>query len=276
MNTPNAKLYKYFAPARKDFFTDWMLRFTQPGALNDPFELRPHIAGYGTREEVFAIAANKWEKHNEFEYQDFIKSHGNIISYADYRAGMEDKRLPMIEEAIAKSPEANAEMARKINEMMNAGVGILSLCAHDENLLMWAHYADSHRGFLVEFNTASPFFSQEKPPAHVNPSEEEAADFAKEYGRLRPVHYSEERPSVVITQMTFDLLLTKGIPWKYEDEWRMLMPLNYADKQGAEHLGYSVCLFRVPPSAVNRVILGSSSDADLLGSCQSSCRIFVV
>jgi len=259
-----ANLYKYFGPSRRGIFIDWLIRFTQPGALNDPFEMRPHIAGYGTPEEVFEIAANKWEMHNEYEYGEFVKRSGNTISYEDYRAGMEKHRLPMIHEALAKSPEINTKMARKIDEMMNTSVGILSLCACHDSLLMWAHYGDSHRGFVVEFDTTSPFFKQERPPVHATASEEEAAQFAEEYGRLRVVRYSDERPSVVVTKMSFDPLLTKGTPWKHEDEWRMLMPLDYADEKGPEHLGYPVCLFKIPPSAVTKIILGSNCNADLV------------
>ncbi len=264
MDIPPSKLYKYFAPSRSHIFNDWLIRFTQPGALNDPFEMRPHIAGYGTPEEVFEIAANKWERHNEYEYREYVKRHGNIINFEDYRARMERRRLPMIHEAIAKSPENNTAMARKINEMMNNSVGILSLSASYDNFIMWAHYGHSHRGFVVEFDTASPFFKQERPPIHANANEEEAAQFAEEYGRLRVVHYSDERPSVVVTKMSFDVLLTKGIPWKHEDEWRMLMPLEYADERRSESLVYPLYLFKIPPNAVTKIILGGNCDADLV------------
>lgn len=264
-----ANLYKYFAPSRSGIFKDWLIRFTQPGALNDPFEMRPHIAGYGTPEEVFEIAANKWERHNESRYREFFERSGNLISYEDYRANMAKHRLPMIREALAKSSEINTKMAHKIDQMMNASVGIFSLCACHDSLLMWAHYGDSHRGFVVEFDTTSPFFNQERPPVHANAGEEEAAQFAEEYGRLRVVRYSNERPSVVVTQISFDLLLTKGIPWKHEDEWRMLMPLDYADEEGSEHFGYPVCLFKIPPSAVTKIILGSNCDADLVSHARS-------
>lgn len=266
MNAPPAKLYKFFAPARSSIFDDWLIRFTQPGGLNDPFEMRPHIAGYGTPEEVFAIAAKKWEMHIKYKYDELVKQRGNVVSYAAYRADMEKHRLPMIQEAIAKLPEHNPEMARNIDEMMNTDVGVLSLCAHPDSLLMWPHYGDSHRGFVVEFDTDSPFFKQERPPAHANASEEESAQFAEEYGRLRVVRYSNERPSMFVTKMSFELLLTKGLPWKYEDEWRMLMPLDYADEKRPAYLGYPVCLFKIPPSAVTKIILGCTADANLTAS----------
>ena len=35
------ELFKYLPPERKTFFTDFLLRFTQPSDLNDPFECLP-------------------------------------------------------------------------------------------------------------------------------------------------------------------------------------------------------------------------------------------
>jgi hypothetical protein len=49
MDTPRelpAVLYKYMPAERNTIFDNWLIRFTQPRALNDPFEMRPHIAGY--------------------------------------------------------------------------------------------------------------------------------------------------------------------------------------------------------------------------------------
>jgi hypothetical protein len=36
-------LYKYLHPDRIDVLTQKMVRFTQPGDFNDPFEFRPYI-----------------------------------------------------------------------------------------------------------------------------------------------------------------------------------------------------------------------------------------
>lgn len=265
MDAPPAKLYKYFAPQRSSIFDDWLIRFTQPVALNDPFEMRPHIAGYGTPEEEFAAAADRWEEHVELKYDELVNQYGRRISYAEFRARIEKDREPMIRRAVAESQKNNAEMASRIDEMLNASVGVLSLCAHPDSLLMWPHYGDSYRGFVVEFDTSSPFFKQEQPPEHAVASEEGAAQFAEEYGRLRVVRYRDERPSVVVTKLTFDLLLTKGRPWKYEDEWRMLMPLMYAEKIiEPDKLGHPVHLFKIPPSAVTKIILGHAADEKLV------------
>jgi hypothetical protein len=55
------------------------------------------------------------------------------------------------------------ETAIKIIEKIDSidqKFGILSLTAAKENLLMWAHYADEHKGAVVEIDIRDPLFSE--------------------------------------------------------------------------------------------------------------------
>lgn len=270
MDTPRelpAVLYKYMPVKRGKIFDDWLIRFTQPGALNDPFEMRPHIAGYSTPEEVREIASRRWEEYARERYETMAGARtkdDKPIPFDVFRARIEPHRVAQIEAALLRSPEYNAQMAAHIEELMNRNIGVLSLCEHADSLLMWSHYGDSHRGFVIAFDSGAPFFNQSTPPADLNASADEASQFAEEYGRLRHVRYREERPSVVVTEMTFDNIMTKGKAWEYEGEWRMLMPLDYADLTMLPHPGLPVCLFSVPPSSVKSILLGCNSDNALL------------
>lgn len=272
MDTPRdlpAVLYKYMPAERSTIFDNWLIRFTQPKALNDPFEMRPHIAGYSTPEEVREIASRRWEEYARERYDAMARErigHGEPVPFEVFRARIEHHRTPQIEAALLRAPEYNAAMAARIDELMNTSIGVLSLCEHADSLLMWPHYGDSHRGFVIEFDTSAAFFHQATPPAHVNASAEEAAQFAEEYGRLRYIRYREERPSVVVTDMPFDTIMTKGKAWEYEGEWRMLMPPDYADVKLPPHQGWPVCLFAVPPSSVKTILLGCNADSALLAS----------
>ncbi|TOC13300.1 hypothetical protein CGJ90_24575, partial [Vibrio parahaemolyticus] len=40
---------------------------------------------------------------------------------------------------------------------MTSSFGICSLSKTFENILMWSHYADNHKGFVVEFETPTNF-----------------------------------------------------------------------------------------------------------------------
>jgi len=102
------------------------------------------------------------------------------------------------------------------------------------------------------------------PPARINPSPDKTATFTEEYGRLRYIRYWNERPSILVDEMTFDVIMTKGEAWEYEAEWRMLMPPDYADVNCYPKKGLPVCLFAVPPGAVKFIILRCNSNDDLL------------
>lgn len=127
-------------------------------------------------------------------------------------------------------------------------MGILCLTEHPDNHLMWSHYADSHRGIVLEFDAAHPFFDQRT--------------FAEdEFRCLKRVTYAEARPSVtlfdpiadpalVLANVAQESFYTKGLHWEYEAEWRMVRPLEEAEDT-------RLSLFSFPPAALTGVILGS-------------------
>ena len=87
-----------------------------------------------------------------------------------------------------------------------------SFTCSKENLLFWAHYADSYRGFCVEYDaTVSPI-----------------ADVLR-------VHYSNKYPEVELnlpdgTEGLKLLFLTKSKEWEYEKEFRtILVPRDNRD-----------------------------------------------
>ncbi len=85
--------------------------------------------------------------------------------------------------------------------------GIFSMSAVNDDILMWSHYADSHRGFCIEYS---------RTPRNILGKQAE------------PVKYQDRVPSLSVQEITsrggnFDKLwLTKSIHWEYEKEWRLI------------------------------------------------------
>lgn len=92
------------------------------------------------------------------------------------------------------------------------------LCTSCKNRLMWSHYADSHKGFCVEYDFSMP----NKEVLDVLPL---------------PVMYSKQRP-LIPWEAAFEKtpenmektwrqlmtgLLTKDSEWSYENEWRVFV-----------------------------------------------------
>jgi Protein of unknown function (DUF2971) len=110
--------------------------------------------------------------------------------------------------------------------------GILSLTRTASNQLMWAHYADSHKGAVIAIDTSLAGFL--KPDANMIP-----ANFgAVVYSRNRPSgQYSSTFKTPISVGSTHHfaldhyeklqrLFLTKPLEWAYEEEVRVVKCLN--------------------------------------------------
>jgi len=151
-------------------------------------------------------------------------------------------------------------------ETLARGVGILSLTEKADNLLMWAHYAQSHEGFVIGFNMRDPFFS--RPDARKDALHD-----------LRKVRYSTRRPQLkFLTELSLlEMYFTKGKEWKYEQEWRMYTTMPELETRSALESGLrsitqsgsvtglqpcQVNLFDFPATCVNTIIVGCRASGE--------------
>jgi hypothetical protein len=73
---------------------------------------------------------------------------------------------------------------------------------------------------------------------------------------LRKVTYLHERPNHgSVLEIPSTVLLAKSKEWKYEQEWRMLQPLEDSVEVRSVPSG-TIYLFSIPPSCIKGVILG--------------------
>jgi len=108
---------------------------------------------------------------------------------------------------IQQNPESWFEMSWGYAPSdLNKLFGVLSLTPHPKNYLMWSHYAQSHKGFCVEFDTRLLVESVA--------------------GHYQKVTYSKDIPYFSIRDkieegLITKLLYTKSEDWFYEDEYRI-------------------------------------------------------
>lgn len=235
------KIYKFFSQNRIDqVLNDSMLRFTQPSALNDPFEIKPYIEGLINPKLI-----------EETLTKEIVEKFLNEIEQSEPESWVTLSKLP------STTPEQLQEMQQyvkslldkiptllneKLYEKSNREFGILSLASDFHNLLMWAHYTDSHQGFVIEFKKNHLFFNQNY---HKN-------NFL---GTLQPVTYSKERPQDYLHDLTIEkVYLTKSDVWSYEDEYRMFLPLGDATIIQRE----TIYLFKFPADMISSIYCGSN------------------
>jgi Protein of unknown function (DUF2971) len=276
-------LFKYFTQAGAlRYLSTWALRITPPDQFNDPFEMRPRVTAMTTQnmqemypgvlhEELVNLIAQHLPVSNEAKHLEMLHCLARYVadvateddyrilsSQTDARAWQQMEReiepfkrflKQQQQEIWSKANEEMPAWNRKVESILHAKLptllGVLCLSGSDQNALMWSHYADSHRGALIEFDENHSTFKRRRSNAD-------------ELGHFRHVCYSDTRPHINAMsgeQVFVQLALTKALDWAYEQEQRLLWPLTMADRHVPTDTE-TIHLLDVPPNAVKSVTVG--------------------
>ena len=215
--------------------TDGTIKFSSPDEFNDPFDCNPIVDGDSYEEKI------KTDPHLR---KTLCKQTG--ISPGKWLAHKK-KFLTRIR---------NGFSAGQYNELTQKRLGVCCLTSNAVNPLMWAHYADSHKGFAVEFQIPTTF-----TPGEL------AADplFDVKLLAAQPVQYVEDRP-VVSAFDEVDDRVNKGFyfkskHWQYEDEYRVL----------SRDLGSGIHKYQ-RNRVLSAVIAGCKMDNKDLGALEQAVR----
>ena len=91
-------------------------------------------------------------------------------------------------------------------------IGISCFCESENSLLMWAHYADNHRGICVEYNLLETNQQLNFTPVSVIYSNTKA-----HFNSLNPETSEQDAYELFIQSVT-----SKSPEWSYEKEWRII------------------------------------------------------
>lgn len=282
--------FKYVTPrGALRFLRTWALRVTPADQFNDPFEMHPSIdfSTSGLFEQAPAIVRKQLEAKfsevisaqgytaespegaalsdllatfmmRQMSHQDeqaFLRSAhaadpGAVAALSAFRDNFSARYAEIMVDARAQLPDISRMAQVGMHQMVSRLMGVLCLSGSGKHPLMWAHYTDSHKGALLEFNEAAPCFHRR-------------IDGDDECGALRRVCYSDTRPVVsdfngsdVVAAFAF----TKALEWAYEQELRLLWPLHLSDRR-IDDGGATIHLLEVPPTALRSVTLGCKAEA---------------
>ncbi len=184
-----------------------MIRATPVPALNDPFE------GHFNKDQVRDADRNQ---------RDFYRKNGKEVYETD-------------------ESELNESMGVIQSELFD--LGVLSFTEDFNNPLMWAHYADEHRGMVIEFDFNKSFFMDSLKEIDGRKSRFGKSYFADCYEFPEKVDYRRVMPSFDRSEFSAPdsmedfhwgkfnrtILFTKSNDWIYEKEQRSIVPLKDAD-----------------------------------------------
>lgn len=187
-------LYKYQACSAQSLanLTNRQIWCSKPGRFNDPFDCAIRVWESTLTDvelkNLYTRYKTRLPEPNDWDARYLTNGLPNERFREDIARGLEDA------------------FGNRQGAIQERGVACFSKKNHD--LLMWAHYADGHRGFCLEFDTSCQPFS-----------------------RAHRVIYRPTLPSIDVMQLlnappssnVLDaLVLTKSDRWKYEQEWRLL------------------------------------------------------
>lgn len=193
-------LYRYLSlrdDQRKEWarglIVDRSIYFSRPSEFNDPCECSFEL---------------------DLDAPDSQRLNG-LTAYFQRAQGLDlHKARSKAEKEIAKgwyfSSKHRQYAAREIRNWLLKSAGMVCLSATNNNALMWAHYADGHKGVCVELDMS--------PDKWYN---WQAGPHAVEYCDQQPIvsWFTDTRSQIL--QKT---VLRKATDWKHEEEWRFYDP----------------------------------------------------
>ena len=203
-------LYKYrnTSECTLKIFENNELHFPFPHEFNDPFDCYVEMNFEGAPEDwykwIYNQPISKKEKDHLYAYLEKKEFNPDII-----------------------------QTQKNTNDTKS--LIILTLSEVPDNILMWSHYSDNHRGICVGFKTSVEGNSlglQFDDPALTYP----LTGVSKGFLPVSKVHYSVSMPSIYNRlkdeeDKLQEFLKTKHCEWDYEKERRIIYPYSLVNKQ---------------------------------------------
>jgi len=205
-------LYKYRSwqeeiPSEKRFqrkiLTHSEIYFPCPKDFNDPFDSK-----ILKRYDLMSF-----EERISFLYIKLYRRYPNLSMH-----DIHNKFVKEIEKAKIISDSTLMDLSKKYSEGLISNHGIFSTSRRNNNILMWTHYGNSHKGYCIGFDSYKLLNFLDSLGYKVG---------------LFPVNYDNNYPTILpkikkeeIVQNIFTQLTTKAKQWEYEKEYRYIIVEN--------------------------------------------------
>ncbi len=211
-------LYKYrpLGEFTEKIFIDHTLWFNHPNNFNDPFDCWAHIDELKTEDLIKISAVKSFLLENKL----------NINSL----------------------PSFDKEKFKKVVDSVLNMVGICCFAKKNDNILMWSHYSDFHKGLCIEFDTKedSNLFHVVVPVNYVE--------------KIPLYNHSSDRDKIIEK-----LIQSKAKDWEYEEEIRVLKTGLEIEKNEGQN-------FKFNPKSLKKVIFGCKATNDTIDQYKNLCK----
>jgi DUF2971 family protein len=222
-------LFKYVtADTALRVLTNKTLKWSSPDSFNDPFEFpSPFEFGFEFEqlEEPFlqraSILIAQHDDPDLFEdnpVADMIREARAQRMGGGDPAKIQELLRPRFPQYVNRL-KPGLESDRKIWLEMKKTYRVLCLSAVRDNILMWSHYADEHRGAILEFQPKIELATEMLGALEVEYSKEVPVAVTLEQFLL---YITGQGPKPHSPNALVKSAFTKSSDWSYENEWRIL------------------------------------------------------
>lgn len=199
--------------------------FPPPSSFNDPFDCSPAFSFEATDDEIM------------LDYMRIAKKHGPPMTDIDLR----EDALQMLTDPSRnpRNPGVCAAIEDEHARIITNEIGVLCVSTIRDDILMWSHYGDSHRGICLEFDGLGNFMAHAQKVLYMT--------------ERRYINMYRDNDGAAMEKA----LLTKSDHWRYEQEWRLI-----AHKQGPGKQQFR-------PENLTGIIVGARATPDTIQKVRS-------
>lgn len=253
------------------------LRFAKPSTMNDPFDVLvndlfdktfadltvEHNEGFLDQLIADPVAFSRFIDRPENEIKEFADQMAALPPHTR-KAFAEFFSLDMLKQHDAELKNIYEELEQQrlnqIEEFRNTAL----FCATrtNDNLLMWAHYAEQHTGAVLGFKPdleRDSFFRIMEDVKYTN-------ERPKFYNNLKTI--GPQKPEIPLDEVRAlreSHFYSKGLDWAYEKELRLVIPGEIPD-------GKTEKFFKFYPNELSELIFGVRADNDFMKTAADSAK----
>jgi len=236
---------RFCAERLRALLRDRQIYCSNPALLNDPWDCKPHF-----NTEILSDPAER-QKYAEW-----------AVALCQRKSPMPPYAQEQMRKTLLHDPDAAAKLTNQLSAEMISSIAdqyrVYCMGLDPKNLLMWSHYADSHRGICLGFSLCNEIFCT----------------------ALR-CEYSAAFPTLPLyddsDEATLLALLAKSDVWRYENEYRLVVQKEATAWPDPQLLKLDGHFLKFPQGALVSIITGCQADhnqiQDLVHSVEPGVRV---
>lgn len=203
------------------------LYFSTPVNFNDPYDNRMYV----DKDKIEFVIREDWKHMDEFlsnmeKYNYLYAQYGKMLSYSKKNTQLKNEFLKMIRNTIDT-----------IKDNYRNYMKIICFSEEYNSELMWSHYAENHKGFLIAYdrNDIEKSIVYDKNDKKVERKLKLASvqytniqvdmtsyihDFMLKH--ILPTCFDVSNIPEIPNKALLNMATTKSESWKYEKEWRLM------------------------------------------------------